>query len=112
MPGKLDCSGFRPDPKPEKVVKDKKPYRIPKLSKKREAQNKEYLALREVFLVGKICPVTGEKANQIHHRKGRIGKLLTDVRYFLGVSDRGHKKIEANPEWAYKMGYSLLRNAK
>jgi hypothetical protein len=43
--------------------------------------------------------------------KGRIGDLLTDRRYMLPVSDRGHKKIELNPDWAKEMGYSLSRLA-
>lgn len=99
---------FRPDPKPEKKVKDKK-YRIPKASKKREKENKQYLIQREKFLPGKFCPINGEQATEVHHMKGRIGKLLLDENYWLGVSSEGHDKIEKNPEWAKEMGYSLNR---
>lgn len=99
---------FNPDPKPikkEKAVPKKKKA----LSIKRQEENKVYLTLRKVFLNDKICPVTGQKATQIHHKAGRVGKLLTDVRYFLAVSDEGHRMIEGNPEWAKKMGYSVER---
>lgn len=102
---------FRPDPKPE--PKEKKPGRskIKPRSDKRAKQEKEYRTLCEVFLKGKICPITGEPATEVHHKKGRIGKLLTDVRFFLGVTRKGHKYIEEHPEWAKKMGYSLDRLA-
>lgn len=101
-------SKFNPCPKPEKKAK-KKTYRISPISKKRAEQNKKYLALREEFLKGKICPITKEKATQIHHKKGRIGKLFLDTEFWLAVSFKGHRKIEENPEWAKQQGYSLDR---
>lgn len=101
-------SKFNPQPKPEPKEK-KNPKAIRNNSIKRGKENKEYLTLREVFLVGKICPVTGEVATQVHHKKGRIGKNLTDVRFFLGVSAEGHKWIEEHPEEAKKLGYSMNR---
>lgn len=99
---------FRPDPKPEKKEKVKNTKIKPK-SDKRSKEDKIYSALRKVFLEGKFCPITGEQATQVHHKKGRIGKLYLDIRFWLAVSDTGHKKIELNPEWAKKMGYSLER---
>ena len=101
-------SPFRPDPKSLPTPKKEK-AKIATESKKRKSENKEYLALREVFLKGKKCPVTGKKATQVHHKKGRIGTLLMDVKYWLAVSAEGHKKIEENPEWAKEMGHSLNR---
>jgi len=82
---------------------------IRKLSKKREAQNREYLKRRLIFLEDKICPVTKQPATQIHHMKGRIGALLTDESNWLAVSAEGHHQIEMNPLWAKKMGYSKSR---
>jgi hypothetical protein len=85
---------------------------IRRRSKKRAAQEREYARIaKEILSQEPICPVTGEIATQIHHMKGRIGDLLTDRRYMLPVSDRGHKKIELNPDWAKEMGYSLSRLA-
>lgn len=111
---------FHPDHKPlpkekktpsviRKTPLKKKLYKIKARSNKRIKEEKIYETVKKIFLVGKICPITGGPATQVHHKKGRIGKLLYDVRFFLGVSDEGHKYIEANPEFAYKNGYSLLR---
>lgn len=89
-----------------------KPKRIRPVSEKRKAENIVYSELRRVFLnrpENKVCPVTGQPTTDVHHRKGRIGKLLLDTKYWLAVSREGHKKIEENPEWAYKMGYSIKR---
>jgi hypothetical protein len=38
-----------------------------------------------------------------------LGKLLLDQKFWLAVSRKGHKAIEANPEWAKKMGFSESR---
>lgn len=108
---KMSGKTFKPDLKPEKAVK-KKSHKIKSRSKSRLKQEAEYKIIAPIFLEGKFCPVTGGVATQVHHKKGRIGKLLTDIRFFLAVSDEGHDKIERNPEWARDMGYSLLRNAK
>lgn len=102
---------FVPKPLSQKQHLKRGTNLIKKLSKKRQAENKIYLTIREKFLQeNPQCAVyPSEKATQVHHKKGRIGKLLTDVRYFLPVSDRAHREIELNPEWAKKMGYSLSR---
>ena len=85
---------------------------IRKQSKKRASEMREYAIKRKAFLSGKICPVTGEQASQVHHMKGRIGKLLNDTAYWLAVSHAGHRKIEENPDWAKQQGYSLSRLSK
>ena len=83
----------------QKTIKEFKP--IPKISQKRKIENAKYIVLRIEFLGKKensICPVTGEKTTEIHHKKGRVGSLFLDIRYWLAVSRKGHKKIEENPE--------------
>ena len=97
----------------QKTIKEFKP--IPKISQKRKIENAKYIVLRIEFLGKKensICPVTGKKTTEIHHKKGRVGSLFLDIRYWLAVSREGHKKIEENPEWAKKEGYSLSRLSK
>jgi len=95
--------------------KDKKPiqkYQIPKISKKRQVDQLQYSVLRTEFLSKKenqICPITNQKTTDIHHKKGRVGSLFLDTRYWLAVSREGHKMIEENPEWAKENGYSLSR---
>lgn len=88
------------------------PEPVKKISLKRNLENREYLKVRKVFLESLIfCQVKGCKglATEVHHKKGRIGKLLTDIRYFLGVCRECHNKIELNPTWAKENGYSLNR---
>ena len=97
----------------QKTIKEFKP--IPKISQKRKIENAKYIVLRIEFLGKKensICPVTGEKTTEIHHKKGRVGSLFLNTKFWLGVSRKGHKKIEENPEWAKKEGYSLSRLSK
>lgn len=126
---------FRPDPKPPLRGKKKKVYilkRTPlkrsgkrprQVSDKRSAENAVYRIRAPLFLKGKKCPITGGKATQVHHKKGRKGyadkwardngiTLFLDERFWLGVSAKGHQQIEDNPEWARENGYSLSRLAK
>lgn len=117
------CSGvcqFK-DKKPDLTLKSPKPIR--KISKKQAVLNAQYLVANKEFLSkaeNQICPVTKQKATEVHHKKGRVGyadewarenniPLSLDVRFFLAVSRKGHRQIEENPEWAKEMGYSLSR---
>lgn len=98
---------------PEKV---KKVYKIPKFSKKRASQNREYDKARKEFLFDNpICqarqiPGCDYYASDVHHKSGRIGDKLTDKSGFLAVCRYCHQKIELNPEWAKKRGFSTNRN--
>ena len=94
----------------QKTIKEFKP--IPKISQKRKIENSKYIVLRIEFLGKKensICPVTGEKTTEIHHKKGRVGSLFLNTKFWLGVSRKGHLKIENNPEWAKENGFSENR---
>lgn len=92
--------------------------RIANRSKKRAKQEREYAKIAKEFLSeNEYCVVHSDedticRSTQIHHKKGRIGSLLTDTRYFLAVCDEAHKQIEANPKWARIMKYSLSRLSK
>ena len=88
------------------------PEPIKKVSDKRKVENKEYLKVSKEFLESIIfCQLKDCKglATEVHHKKGRIGKLLTDIKYFLGVCRECHNKIELNPIWAKENGYSINR---
>lgn len=87
------------------TIRPKKPIR--KVSKKRARQNAQYLKERAEFLDGKICPITGRPATEIHHTNGRENERLTDKKYWLAVTREGHEKIHANPVWAREMGYLI-----
>jgi hypothetical protein len=113
-----------------KPPKEKKVYQLPrstkpinKKSKKQAVLDSKYLVVRIQFLSkpeNQICPVTKQRATEVHHKKGRKGfadqwardnniSLIIDDRFFLGVSRDGHEAIENNPEWAKENGYSLNR---
>lgn len=96
--------------KPEKV----KPQGINKVSKKRAKELPEYSVKKKKFLaINSYCAVYPNLlAVDIHHKKGTVGSLFLDERFFLPVSRLGHKWIEEHPEEAYKLGYSLLRLEK
>ena len=104
----LDCGCFN------NWQKTNKPKRINQKSKKRIDQEKIYTQLRKAFLnkkENKICPITKKPTTDIHHKKGRIGDLLLDTKYWVALSREGHKKVEENPLWAKENGYSLSRLA-
>lgn len=91
---------------------------INKVSAKRKVENDLYPQLRKTFLLkpeNKFCPVIKQLQNievlatTIHHKKGRIGKLLLDTRYWVALSMEGHEYVENNPIWAKENGYSLNR---
>lgn len=99
--------------KPEKVqeiAKEALKKGIAKRSPKRAKEEREYNKEVKIWLVGKMCAVfPNRKATQCHHKRGRIGKLLLDKRYWLPVSDEGHRKIENNPDWARENGFIETR---
>ena len=100
---------FNPQLKPEPSPK-KKRKRIAFRSKKRAAQEREYTKLKNKYLEDNPkCEVCNKLATEIHHKRGRVGDLLTDVGHFLAVDSRCHQSIENNPTWAKERGYSLDR---
>lgn len=84
---------------------------IRKRSLKRAKQEREYAKLRFAYLnIFRLCQVCGcAYSSEVHHKKGRIGELLTDTRFFLAVCHTCHQKIELFPDWAKEKGYSLSR---
>lgn len=84
-------------------------------------REKIYLAIRDLYLSVntecKLCVLdslwTGrvEKATDVHHKKGRIGELLFDVRHFLPVCRNHHTWIEQNPKSSKAWGFSESRHA-
>lgn len=88
-----------------------KPKPIPKRTKKREKQEREYSRLRNEFLEqNKHCARCNKKATQVHHVAGRVGGLLTDVTNFLPVCSPCHIWITENSKEAIELGLSKRRN--
>ncbi len=67
-------------------------------SKKRDIQNREYSKLKAQFLSDNPrCAVFPHLwASECHHSKGRLGRLLCDVRWWVPVSREGHDWIESH----------------
>ena len=96
-----------------KKQKTKKEFiKIPQISKKRQVEQLKYSVLRIEFLgksENKVCPITGLETTDVHHKKGRVGDLYLDTKYWVALSREGHKFVEENPIWAKENGYSLNR---
>lgn len=102
-------------PKPDKKSEEKKPYFIPKISKKESARLRKYSVVRKEYLAEHpFCEVKGcrERATENHHKRGKIGSLLCDKRYFFATCSDHHRFIEVHPEWAKENGYSENRLSK
>lgn len=84
---------------------------IPKMSEHTKFQLKLYKLARDKFLLNNpLCQKCKKKpATQVHHKKGRIGDLLTNVKYFMALDEDCHRYIELNPIEAKKKGWSIER---
>jgi hypothetical protein len=101
---------LRPDPKPEPRKKKAKKY-IRQVSVKRQGLNKQYRIVRDQYLLEnfKCEKCLFALSTEVHHQKGKIGALLIDTAYFMGVCRPCHQFIELNPATAIKMGWSFKR---
>jgi len=108
----VDCQNSRVLEISEKQKIKKEFIKIPQISKKRQVQQLKYSVLRIEFLgkmENKACPITGLETTDIHHKKGRVGSLYLDTKFWVALSREGHKFVEENPIWAKENGYSLNR---
>ena len=102
-------SAFKPN---VKVSNAKPPKPISKKSAKRIDEEKVYNKKKKDYLIAfPHCEVKKcrKDSTDIHHKKGRVGSLLTDDNYFMAVCRGCHSEIELNPIWAKENGYSLDR---
>lgn len=95
----------------------KKFYKIPNRSKKRAAEERqfhqkdkpEYLD-ENPYCEARLSSCTIQ-AIEVHHKKGRIGKLLNDKKFFLSVCRNCHEWIERHPKEAKELELSISRLA-
>lgn len=81
--------------------------RIPSISKVRHQRLKEYAKLRARFLHDKPrCEFPGckKRSEDIHHKRGRIGRLLCMSEHFCAVCRPHHHFIHENPKIARENG--------
>lgn len=55
-----------------------------------------------------VCKGTHE-AVEIHHKRGRVGDLLTDEQFFVACCRYCHRFVERHREWAFANGFSERR---
>jgi len=102
--------GFNPCPKPETKEKAM-PKRIRQRSKKLSREEALYRVESRDWYVAKCCEHCGSDATEVHHKKGR-GILLRVVEFWMAVCRECHQRIEREPNWAKRMGYSINRGIK
>lgn len=84
--------------------------RLKSVSKKRQRQNSEYNKVRDVFLkehpkcMAGVAGVCKGSATEIHHIRGRVGRLLCDKRFFLAICRPCHNWIGDNGAEARRKG--------
>lgn len=96
-----------------KVPKVKVVHPVKKVTEKRAKQNREYLKMREDFLIQyPVCQIAGcnKPAVEVHHRAGRANDLLTNPENFLAICSDCHSKITEHSREAINEGYSELRS--
>jgi hypothetical protein len=94
-------------------VKDKPRYKkIRRRRPEREKEERKYSVKAKVFLMlNPRCGVFPElRSNQVHHKKGRSGKMLLEEKYFMAVSQAGHDWIRDNAAEALEKGYVIKRS--
>lgn len=84
---------------------------ISPVSEKQAKKLAEYRKVRDQFLNDNpFCKVCGTPNDiTLHHGKGRIGDLLTDVTNFVTLCAKHHEQAEREPFWAKEIGISKSR---
>jgi hypothetical protein len=89
--------------------------KIKSVSDKRLLALRDYRVVRDAYMRDhKICehPECSSPSTELHHSKGRIGKLLTDPLYFKALCNSCHSWAEKNPTLAKELGLSVDRLSK
>lgn len=74
--------------------------------------SREYKQARTEYLnLYPVCQIPGCTRTDVgvHHRKGRKGDLLTDLRYFMSVCTDHHIRIHQRVQESIEKGYIILR---
>lgn len=92
----------------------KNPVKISKKSNKQKVMEQSYSLVRKAFLLKNLkcqadLPGCTNQSTEVHHKKGRIGNLLIDTKFFLAVCRNCHEIIENQPNLAKDLGLSESR---
>lgn len=108
---------YRYPAKPKKPIEPKARKAMKPVADKRRKQNAEYSVVRVEFLTDNpVCQIQVEgcthEATEVHHKKGRIDKLLTNKEFFCAACSSCHHWAEMNPDEAKEKGVSISRLKK
>lgn len=111
----FQCSLIRKPIKRKEITQKAAPRKpIKQVSDKRKKEMSKYSKLCAGFKIlnpncqGKLEGCTGQ-TTEVHHSKGRIGSLLTNVEHFVALCSSCHHQVEMNPEMAKAKGLSKSR---
>ena len=96
--------------RPQRKREQKPRKRVNPMSKKRQAQSREYVRKAAEFkrrnqsCKAGIASNCSHKTKDVHHQRGRVGSLLLDQRYWIPVCRECHDWIGANPQQARAAG--------
>lgn len=101
--------------KADKALKSLKP--ISNKSEVQKGRDKVYNTINAAFKAEHpLCQAQLEGCQKLtvdtHHKKGKVGQLLTDKKYFLACCRHCHTFIENNPVLAKALGLSISRLTK
>lgn len=92
------------------IKKSQKP--IPKVTKKRAAELRLYeKAKKEMFNEDTVCQFPGccSRLVTLHHKKGRMGKMVYNKKYFIWLCPEHHDFAELNAVAAKELNISANR---
>lgn len=92
------------------MIRQRKPLR--RESKRRAAERTKYRKLREQFLQDNpwcayhlaMNPPRHVPATEIHHSRGRAGRLYLDTRFWIPLSAEGHDWVHNHMDAARHLG--------
>lgn len=78
---------------------------------KRAAEERIYSKLRKQFLIDHpFCACgCGRESKEIQHVEGREGRRLNNTEKWAAVASECHRRIEADPQWAFATGLASTR---
>ena len=88
-----------------KQMRIKRRTAIRKVSLARKVQNSKYAMLKDIFLArNKTCKKCGRLADDVHHTRGRSGKLLCATQFWIAMCRLCHMWVHEHPEEARRVG--------
>lgn len=76
-----------------------------RISDRQRIRLKEYSVVRKIYLNEHgLCAKCGGKASDIHHKRGKLGALLTRTEHFVSVCRDCHHWIHDHPKESRELG--------